>query len=209
LFGDNTTSAGLVYTGRSGRHFTYVFGQGPFFNLPFGGHALPDSDTADTPGTQLFYVPTDANDPLVTTDAATAAMWPDFLSHLDEFVSKTDCLNEFRGTNVTRNNCSTSWTNVFSLRLMQEISLGDRMKFDLMLDIENFGNLLNSDWGRVESYTAPSNVAPAHMTAISGGQFVLAPSPSYEGSAETITSRPTIALLPSVYRVQFGVRFRF
>ena len=92
---------------------------------------------------------------------------------------------------------------------MQEIKIG-AMSFDIMLDIENFGNLINSDWGRVESYTAPSVVAPANMSIpVAGGPYLLTPTSSYAGSSESIVSSPEIAALPSVYRVQLGVRFRF
>lgn len=209
LFGNNMSTIGLLYTGRSGRHFSYVFGSGNQNVIdgnpgPFGGHLFADyGSEGDTPGTQLFYVPTGPSDPLVTGD-------PTFLGHLDEFISSTDCLNAYRGTAVTRNNCQTSWVNVLSLRLMQEITFAGDFKLDLMLDIENFGNLLNSDWGRVDSYPAPSNVAPA-IVDIVGGQYVLTPFASYDSSvgAASIVPRPQIAALPSVYRVQLGVRFRF
>jgi len=201
LFGQNMSTVGLVYAGRSGRHFSYVFGsQG----LPtFGGHLFADfGSEGDNPGGQLFYVPTGTSDPIITGDAA-------FLADLDEFISSTDCLNDYRGSIVPRNGCKTSYVNVVSLRLMQEIKFGN-MGFDLMLDIENFGNLLNSDWGRVDSYTAPSNVAPADV-AIAGGQYVLTPNISYSAAegASSIVPRPLIAALPSVYRIQFGLRFRF
>jgi hypothetical protein len=100
--------------------------------------------------------------------------------------------------------------NIINLRLAQEINIGD-MAFDLMFDIENLGNLLNDDWGRVDSYTAPSNVAPANVAINGAGdQYVLTPTPSYvPGDSSTIVSRPEIAALPSVYRIQLGVRFRF
>ncbi len=202
LFGENTSSIGLIWTGRSGRHFSYVFGSQ---NIPtFGGSLFADfGSETETPGTQLFYVPTGLSDPIITGD-------PGFLADLDEFIDSTSCLSAFRGSAVTRNNCKTSWVNVVSLRLMQEITFAGNFSFDLMLDIENFGNLLNSDWGRVESYTAPSNVAPANVE-IAGGQYVLTPFASYDPAigASTIVPRPTIAALPSVYRIQFGLRFRF
>jgi hypothetical protein len=91
---------------------------------------------------------------------------------------------------------------------MQEIKFGN-MSFDLMMDIENFGNLLNSDWGRVDSYTAPSAVAPANVTIpVAGGPYLLTPTASYIPGVRVVSS-PEIAALPSVYRIQFGLRFRF
>ena len=207
LFGENVSSVGLVYAGRSGRHFTYVFGS----NLvcTFGGYEFSDCGAeTDIQGNQLFYVPTGIGDTTVSYDAAAD---PNFEADLDEFISSTDCLNDHRGSIVTRNNCSTSWTNVFSVRLMQEIKFGS-MGFDIMLDIENFGNLLNSDWGRVESYTAPSVVAPANVSIpVAGGPYLLTPTTSYNSSdgASSIVPPPQIASLPSVYRIQLGLRFRF
>ncbi len=198
LFGENTTRASLVYIGRSGRNFSYTFGSG---DAAFGGTFLADfGSEPDNPGSQLFYVPTGTSDPIVTGDAA-------FLANLDAFIDSDSCLSGRRGQTVARNACRTGFTNILSLRLVQEIKVGDSA-FDLILDIENFGNLINDDWGRVESHSAPSNVAIANVT-IAGGQYVYAPMSSGQVSPETIAPKPAIARLPSVYRIQFGVRFRF
>jgi len=202
LFGDNSTTIGINYAGRSGRHYSYVFGSS---NAPFGGTFLADfGSEGETPGVHLFYVPTDVNDPLISplTDQA-------FLADLDTFISGEDCLNGARGGVAGRNACETDWVNILSLRLQQEIKIG-RTAVDLFLDIENFGNLLNSDWGRIDSYTAPSNVAPAEVTIDSvNNQYILTPFLSYQGTPDTIVPRPAIASIASVYRIQFGVRFRF
>ncbi|MBT8088318.1 MAG: TonB-dependent receptor, partial [Gammaproteobacteria bacterium] len=198
LFGDNTTTVGLAYAGRSGRHYSYVFGSA---NSAFGGTFLADyGSEGDNPGPMLFYVPTGASDPLITGD-------PDFLADLDQFISSEGCLNGSRGSIVGRNSCETDWVNILSLRLQQEIKVGDNA-FDLFLDIENFGNFINDDWGRVDSYTAPSNVAPATV-AIVGNQYELTPSASYNGTPESIVPEPAIARIASAYRIQFGVKFRF
>jgi hypothetical protein len=200
LFGDNMTTVGLAYAGRSGRHYTYVFGSD---NAAFGGTFLADfGSEGDNPGPMLMYVPTGTNDPLISplTDQA-------YLADLDAYISSEDCLNEARGGIIGRNTCETDWVNIFSVRLQQEIKVGNTA-FDLFLDIENFGNLINSDWGRVDSYTAPSNVAPA-VVAIDNNQYVLTPNASYEGTPGTIVPRPAISRIASVYRLQFGVRWRF
>ena len=203
IFGDNVTSMGLVFAARSGRHYSYVFGSN---GLPtFGGYGFGDwGSEGDLAGNQLFYVPTDPDDPFISGDAG-------FLADLDEFIDGNKCLRGHRGSIVTRNNCSTGWTNILSVRFMQEIKIGET-SFDVMLDIENLGNLLNDDWGRVESYSAPSVVAPANVSIpVVDGPYLLTPTTSYDADigADSIISDPEIAALPSVYRIQLGVRFRF
>ena len=200
------TTVGLAYAGRSGRHYSYVFGSG---GVPtFGGTFLADyGSEGDNPGPMLFYVPTGTSDPLISplTDAA-------FLADLDSFISSEGCLSGARGGIVGRNSCETDWVNILSVRLQQEIKFGDTA-VDLFLDIENFGNLLNSDWGRVDSYTAPSNVAPAIVGIDAGNpnQYVLTPNASYDPAvgASSVVSQPAIARIASAYRLQLGVRFRF
>ena len=202
LFGENTTSIGLTYQGRSGRHFSYVFGSG---GIPtFGGTFLADfGSEGDNPGAQLFYVPTGVNDPIITGD-------PGFLADLDRFISGDDCLNSARGSIVQRNSCQTGWVGIFSMRIQQEIQAWKDTAFTLFLDIENLGNLINDDWGRVDSYTAPSNVAPAIVSlSADGSQYVLTPNASYQGTADTVVPAPTIARIPSAYRIQLGARFTF
>ena len=199
LFGDNTTRASLVYFGRSGRNYSYTFGSG---DATFGGTFLADfGSEGDNPGSHLFYVPTGTADPIVTGDAA-------FLANLDGFIDSNSCLAGRRGQIMVRNACRTGFTNIVSVRLVQEINLFDDKTLELILDIENFGNLINDDWGRVDAYSAPSNVALANVT-IAGGQYVYAPVSGAQVSAATIAPQPAIARLPSVYRVQFGVKFRF
>lgn len=200
VFGDNATRASLIYMGRSGRNYSYTFGSG---DAAFGGTFLADfGSEGDNPGSHLFYVPTGTSDPRVTGDAA-------FLANLDTFISSNKCLAGQRGQISARNACRTGFTNIVSVRLQQEISVFDDKSIDLFLDIENFGNLINDDWGRVESYSAPSNIALANVTIVAG-QYVYAPvSPFTQVSPETIAPLPAIARIPSVYRVQFGIKFRF
>ena len=202
IFGDSTTMVGLTYSGRSGRHYSYVFGsQG----IPtFGGTFLADfGSEGDNPGPQLFYVPTGVDDPIVTGD-------PGFLADLNTFISNDQCLSGQRGSIAGRNSCETGWVGIVSVRLQQEIPAWGDNSFDFILDIENLGNLINSDWGRVESYAAPSNVAPANVAlSADGSQYVLTPVAGYAGTANTVVPNPTIARIPSAYRIQFGLRFSF
>jgi hypothetical protein len=202
LFGENNTLVGLTYAGRSGRRYSYVFGSGGVGT--FGGTFLADfGSEGDNPGAQLFYVPTGPNDPIVTGD-------PAFLADLDSFIAGDDCLSEQRGAIAQRSSCQASWVSILNLRLQQEIQAWGDTGFDVILDVENLGNLIDDEFGRVESYSEPSNIAPAivGLTA-DGSQYVLTPNASYRGTADTVVPQQTVARLPSVYRVQLGVRFRF
>jgi len=200
LFGNNVTSVGLTYAGRSGRHYSYVLGSS---NAAFGGNFLADfGSEGDNPGPMLFYVPTGTSDPLVTGDAA-------FLADLDTFISSESCLSKSRGSIAQRNDCETDWVNIVSLTVQQEINFG-RTAFDVFLNIENFGNLINDDWGRIDSYTAPSNVSPATVAIDAvNNQYIYTANASYNGTPQSVVPRPAIARLASAYRVQLGVRFRF
>ncbi len=207
LFGDNLTTVGLTYAGRSGRHYSYVLGSG---NAAWGGTFLADfGSEADNPGSQLFYVPTGVNDPIVTGD-------PDFLADLNAFIDGEECLSDHRGSIAPRNDCESDWVNIFSLRVQQEIKAWRDSAFDLYLDIENVGNLLNNDWGRIATYTAPSNVAPATAAIIDHDDnaatpdvYEYTPNASYRGTVRSVVPDQAVARIPSVYRIQFGFRFRF
>lgn len=201
LWGDRMTLASLTYFGRSGLHYSHVFGSA---NAAFGGTFLADfGSEADNPGSQLFYVPTGVNDPLVTGD-------PAFLANLDGYIEGESCLSGSRGKIVERNACKTGWSNIFNLRLLQEFGSWDDRKLEVILDIENLGNLINNEWGRRDSYSEPSNVAPANV-AISddGSKYILTPTSGDVVSADTVVGNPAIARLPSAYRIQLGVRLRF
>ncbi len=201
LWGDRMTRVSLVYIGRTGLHYSYVFGSA---GAPFGGTFLADfGSEADNPGSQLFYVPSGLNDPLVTGD-------PAFLANLDGFIDSEACLRNSRGKIVERNACSSEWSNLFNLRLLQEVGVWGDKKIEVILDIENLGNLINREWGRLENFSEPSNVAPANVAiSADGSQYILTPVSSDVVSADTVVGNPAIARLPSTYRIQLGVRLSF
>lgn len=195
IWGENKTKLGFVYTGRSGRNFSYIFnGTGAF-----GGNFLADFASPDNPGPNLFYVPAGLNDPLVTGDA-------NFLASLDQTISGDDCLSKYRGGIIPRNSCNTGWVNQINMHFSQEVEIVAGHKVEFILDIENLGNLINSNWGRLDTIFQPSNVPLANV-AISGdgSQYILSQSSSVTATA----ANPNVARIPSAYRIQFGIRYHF
>src|SRR5690606_22960664 len=67
----------------------------------------------------------------------------------DAFISTND-LEKYRGKYLKRNDFLLPWLNQFDVRIAQEIMApvgGRKHKLEISLDIVNFGNLLQRDWG--------------------------------------------------------------
>ncbi|MDQ7051333.1 MAG: TonB-dependent receptor [Enterobacterales bacterium] len=187
LFGENMTNISLAYNGHTGRHFSHTMRTSDTFGgFPFAGFA--DWDAFNS---QLLYVPTGANDPLV--NFATGFDTTAFFNYIDT----QDCLT--RGQIADRHACSSSWINRFDLRLLQEVKFGNDQAIEITFDIENVANLLNSDWGRIEGFVQPFN-APVVDASIANGQYV------YNNFTKP---QQTVAKVPSVWKMQLGVKYRF
>lgn len=131
FFGDNKTTAALVYEGRSGRPYSLVF-----YNDANG-----DSRSAN----DLFYVPSGPGDVIFPVAGEEEA----FFAFLDAHPE----INKFRGRVAPANSLRAKFVNNFDLRLTQEIpGFTDSQKGEFTLDILNIGNLLNDDWGRIVDY---------------------------------------------------------
>lgn len=133
LFGDNTTSVGVFYEGRSGRPFSYIY-----YNDING-------DSAST--NDLFYVPAGPGDVLWTGGAEMEQAFFDWMAE------SAPELNAYRGQVAPANEFRAGWTNTFDVRISQEIpAFFEGHKAEIALDIMNFGNLLNEDWGQIRDY---------------------------------------------------------
>lgn len=135
----------LFYNGQSGDPYSYVYEEGTNGN---------DADninnqTGSTGRTRsLIYVPIDANDIALIDymddgEVVTAAQqW----AALDQFISGDDHLSERRGQYAEKNGARSPWSTQIDVRVTQEFKVG-KNRLQLTVDIFNFANLLNSDWG--------------------------------------------------------------
>ena len=153
------TDVSIIYTGNSGSPYDYVYGS--------NGGTTGDLNADGQSQNDLIYVPTNALDqtqilfqgyngactPVATCAAgaparATAA---NQAQAFENFIASTPCLNEARGTIMTRNACRNPWVNEFDLSVAQSLGkLGGKMfeNLQVRLDVINVGNLLNKDWGK-------------------------------------------------------------
>ncbi|MFC6842032.1 TonB-dependent receptor [Xanthomonas theicola] len=133
FFGDYSTKVGLVYQGRSGRPYSYVFD-----NDANGDGRLND----------LLYIPAGPGDVKFGSAAEEAAFW--------KYVEGNEYLKAHRGQVAERNAARDPWVDQFDLHIEQELpGFFAGNKASLWVDVMNVGNLLNKKWGQVEEVAFP------------------------------------------------------
>jgi hypothetical protein len=66
----------------------------------------------------------------------------------ENFISSTPCLNSQRGRIMERNSCRNPWINQIDVSFAQSLRALRYQNLQVRLDIINFGNLLNKNWGK-------------------------------------------------------------
>lgn len=190
IWGDNLTTVALGYTARSGRHFSHTMRSSLDTFGGFPGAGFADWNAFSS---QSLYIPTGASDPLVSyADGFDQAGF-------SAYIDANDCLAGNAGTISRRHACTSDWIHRIDLRFKQEIQITGDQAIELILDLENVGNMLNDDWGRAESYNQPFN-APVVDVAIADGQYI------YSNFTQP---QPGVAKVPSVWKIQLGLRYKF
>ncbi|GAB3856295.1 carboxypeptidase regulatory-like domain-containing protein [Hymenobacter terrigena] len=126
------------------------------FSYVYSGDMNGDNQTAN----DLMYIPRTQSEinlqPITLTAAqgggvySSADQWTD----LNNFINQDSYLSKHRGEYAERNGAARPWLNRLDFRLLQDIftNIGsNRNTLQLSLDIFNIGNLLNSNWGVVQT----------------------------------------------------------
>jgi outer membrane receptor protein involved in Fe transport len=141
-----STNLSLYYEGTSGSVLTYTA------NGDLNGDGFNGNDP--------IYIPTGATDPNIAFGTLVsnvftpnAGMAADF----DRFVSENKCLDEQRGSIMERNSCRGPWQNRMDFSLRQWLPAVRGQRLAVQLDILNFLNFINKDWGQWSLPTLSQN----------------------------------------------------
>jgi hypothetical protein len=219
FFSDYETSVALVGERRSGRGYSFTFGAG---TSVFGDPRQASRQRA------LFYVPDGdviyeafctsddvTADPGTCPDTTTisAARSAQFETDVDAFVQRHG-LERYRGKIVPRNSHSSPWLSILDLRLQQELPVWGKVRGALTFDVENLANMIDNDWGQLSQisfiYVAPvldvNRIATGGCPNGAAECYVYRPRAGQTGPTDPVR---TLSALPSVWRVQLGLRFEF
>ncbi len=193
------TKVSVFATRRSGQPYSYTFDENNNCVLDLGGGKCARESQNDDAG-HLLYVPSGINDPLFAPtsfggDAAAQQAFFDYINSSE--------LAKYAGSIAPRNGDNSSWSTIFDVRIQQELpAFSNDHSFKVFLDIENFGNLLNDDWGRIER-TRYEYARKVVAGKIVGGQYEYfnLNNPSRLQNLETLSQ--------SVWQIQLGVKYDF
>jgi hypothetical protein len=220
LFGDYETSIALIGERRSGRPFSYTFGasslvwgdprqearQRHLFYVPDGDVIFEGACTA----AELGVV---AGCAIAGDFSSASAAAAGFAADMDAYIEQQG-LEKWRGRIMPRNSHRSPWVTSLDLRFAQELPIFRRTRGVVTFDIENFANLLNSDWGQLRQVSFPfvAPVADANRITTVGcpdgapSCYVYRPR---SGEAGPVKPFNTISSLPSIWRMQLGFRIEF
>jgi hypothetical protein len=215
FFGDYETRFSLFGEYRSGRPFSYTFRD------PASGRS-PVFGTLGNSSRYLMYVPASASDVLVSYDSVATR------DAVNAFIDSTKGLAKYRGGIVPKNTGRSPHVWKVDLHMDQEVPVPgwSRARVKLFADVENFLNLLDSDWGvqrqvnfpyfgnvvNVQCLTAP--VATGTAPAASGaGSVATTPAQGCAQYRYTSFAEPSVLVQnqnrQSLYQIRVGVRFEF
>lgn len=187
------TSVGLVYSGFSSPGYTFIY------NYDINGDGSRDND--------ILFVPTDAQiDQMLFK--GTPEQVTEQRGALKSYLAQAEGLKDIRGEYADRNSMRTDFESHFDLRIGQEFFVNTgktRHKLELTLDILNFSNLLNREWGL---YNSPSfNYAPIGVSSVDATTGV--PTFTFTAPKGDPTKFYTHSDFNSRWRAQIGLRYSF
>jgi hypothetical protein len=194
------TSVSLFYQGSVAGRFTYSYSAD--FNR--------DGTNADP-----IYIPKDPSEITFQTQTVNGVSYsPVQQSELFfAYIEQDKYLKAHKGQYAERNGAQLPWRSQFDFRLLQELftKVGkNKNTIQLSVDIFNFGNLLNPNWGRFRTINSSQILVPRNQAAlIPGGtirpEFNLALD---RGNIITQTFRDN-QTTASTYFMQLGLRYSF
>jgi len=167
----------------------------------------------------LIYIPKDASEITFAARPASAATSNVAYTAQQQsdlffaFIEQDDYLKNNKGKYAERNGGKLPWRNQIDITLTQELfkNFGKtKNNFQFTMNIMNFGNMLNSNWGNVNFVKNPGILVPQNVAALTPGGTVR---PTFW--LNTFDNKPidsifgTTQTFASTYFMQFGFRYNF
>ncbi|CAN5347256.1 carboxypeptidase regulatory-like domain-containing protein [soil metagenome] len=198
------TTASLYYEGSSDGRFSYTY----------SGDLNRDGASGD-----LLYIPNSPSEinfvPLTIGSGSTAVIYSaqDQSNRFFAYIEQDKYLRNHKGQYAERNGALLPWRHRLDAKFIQDIFTnlgGKRNSLQFSIDILNFANLLNPDWGKIKIVNNSQLLTVTNVSSYSSGGaikplFTLA---NDRGLPVSQTFRDLVTV-GSTYSMQFGLRYNF
>ncbi|RYY38257.1 MAG: TonB-dependent receptor [Chitinophagaceae bacterium] len=195
------TTVSLFYEGAAGFRYSYVYSG--------------DFNRDGVSGNDLIYIPKDATEidfssTTINGVTYTAAQQSELFFR---FVDQDPYLRKHKGQYAERNGAKAPWRNQFDVKLLQDVFVNvgkHRNTIQLSLDIFNFANLLNKNWGLIRTLNSSQILVPTNQNSlVAGGTTRPAFRLAIDRNAPLTESFRDNTTITSTYFMQMGIRYIF
>ncbi len=196
------TTISLVYNGQSGQRYSYIYDDD-------GGNL---NGTAESDN-NLIYIPQSSDEielvDIINDEGAITLSAEQQWLDLEEFIGDDSYLSEHKGEYAERNGARLPFNHILDLRLAQDFFIetnGTKHKLQLTLDVFNFTNMINKNWGRRFFILYNYNTLIEYKgMAVDGKtpQFI------FEKPESDVWNIDDSGVLSSRWQAQIGVRYTF
>ena len=196
------TSVTNYYSLQSGTPFTYVYG-----GAGGRGDLNGDGSNANDP----IYIPAVGEDTKQLFANATfggqARTADEQASAFNSFIGGNECLTSQRGRIMERNSCRNPSFYTWDVSVEQQLPEVRGNRLSARLDVFNFANLLNKEWGKVRSATGNANTTLlTHLTMSSNDPATQVPVVTFDPGSRRF---PTLLNTAAFYQMQLSLRYAF
>jgi len=189
------TTVGLYYSGGNQGRISYTY----------SNDLNGDGVNAD-----LLYIPAntaDFNFVDIVSDGNVVYTAAQQREAFDRYVAENE-LEEYRGGYVPRNALVMPWLSRFDVRVLQDIftNIGERRNtLQLSLDVVNFGNLLNKDWGIEQTTNGAQNLLSRSGAVSTNPNYIM----NTVSGALPSTPYQNVSNFSTTWSMQLGLRYIF
>jgi len=170
--------------------------QGGRFSYTYSGDINGDG----SPLNDLIYIPTADEIALMRFDTSGGLTEDEQRTAFNAFIEQDPYLSTHRGEYMEKYAALSPWRSRIDFKVTQILNLKNNHKLEFNLNVLNFMNLLNEEWGHIK---LPVNRQPLGVYIDSNGEPVYSFDPNlYETFMNDYS-------LDSRWQVQLGLRYRF
>ena len=203
------TTVSLFYNGSIDGRFSYVYGA--------------DFNRDGQNGNDLIYIPKSPSEINFSGSSTPNSnfTYPNGVSYTPQqmsdlffkYIDQDKYLRAHKGQYAERNGAQLPWRNQLDIKIVQDIFMNvgkAKNTIQLTLDIFNFGNMIDANWGKVRTINASSILVPTNQASLVPGGTVM---PTFRLATDrnapiTSTFRDNVSIA-STYYMQMGIRYLF